>query len=133
MSELNKFLAFIGGCLCLACFLIPSINWYEKLLIIAVLIVVYLIISYIELFKKYKQTKNNLKDIKDELKDINNNHGALSKQFDESINQLEIYKNTMNNVELQITIAVLSTEKDRLRALLDAFLFIKSHITNGGN
>ncbi len=126
MNNFNNLITFLASSLSLILFFIPNFDINLKILIFIILVVSYLIILYIHIYRKYKK-------ISKALNDTTQKHRALAIQFDAVQFELQNYKNSIDNLKIFIFIAANSKEKDRLDILLNSYLSIEKQLKNGGN
>ena len=104
--------------------LLPNIAVSHKVIIVLSILLVSFAFYCIRLWGKIKSlTKQN--------NEINNNHQALARRFEQKRIDLNRYENAINSIEYLIMCTVQTSKQDRLNVLYNGFLAIKNELLQG--
>ena len=107
--------------LSISIFAIPDLSIEQKLIIFLCIFCLWLIIFCIILFRKRKRTLATLVETAKK-------HIALSRQFDDNLKQINLYKTSIESVEMVILMATYSDDEEKIKKLCQNFYAIKSNL-----
>ncbi len=112
--------------LCIIPWVFPNLDWYWKVILVLVVVLVSLFISWLRLSRKLKKSQK-------ELQALDGRHKALAAQFDQKKIILQKFQHLATTMEQLLHIALLNEDKAKIHLIYQAYLETKRELIDGGN
>lgn len=132
MNAFDIVQAIITILLALVPWLISDCQWYIKAIIALAILLLSVIVSWLRLYVKLRNSTKSLKASNKKRQEIEIKHNALSIQFSEKIEKEQKYRKFIKSMTFAFLIALETEDKLKIENVYRIFLLEQERLEDGG-